>query len=138
MTSGPTPEEIVRLALEAISDKDAERLQPLLAPGVTIRTGRASHEGMDAALAWARKGYQHLDRRYVLAGLEPIGAAAGAGEGAFLGEGRVEYVWRETGEVGDSKPLWFAIEVDVGAALDARAARRRGLGPRRAHRRVGA
>ena len=33
--------------------------------------------------------------------------------GAFLGEGRVEYVWRETGEVGDSKPLFFAIEIDA-------------------------
>ncbi len=109
MTSGPTPEEIVRLALEAISDQDPERLQPLLAPGVTIRTGRASHEGMDAALAWARKGYQHLDRRYALARLVPVDAAAGA----FLGEGRVEYVWRETGEVGDSKPLFFAIEIDA-------------------------
>lgn len=110
MTSGPTPEEIVRLALEAISDRDAERLQPLLAPGVTIRTGRASHEGMDAALAWARKGYEHLDRRYVLSGLEPV---PGAPAGTFLGQGRVEYVWRETGDVGDAKPAFFAVVVEA-------------------------
>lgn len=108
MTPGPAPAEIVRLALEAISDGDGERLQPLIAPGVTIRTGRASHEGMDAALAWARRGYDHLDRRYVLAGLEPVGDPA---LGMFVAAARVEYVWRETGEVADSTPLHFAIEL---------------------------
>ena len=108
MNPGPAPEEIVRLALEAISDGDAERLQPLLAPGVTIRTGRARHEGMDAALAWARKGYDHLDRRYALVGLDPVGDPA---DGMFVAEARVEYVWRETGEVGDATPIHLAIEL---------------------------
>lgn len=108
MTPGPSPEEIVRLALEAISDGDAERLQPLLAPGVTIKTGRARHEGMDAALAWARKGYEHLDRRYVLVSLDPVGDP---GAGMFVAGARVEYVWRETGEVGDSTAVHLAIEL---------------------------
>jgi hypothetical protein len=113
MSAGPhpEPEEIVRLALEAISDRDPARLGPLLAPQVTIRTGRATHEGMDAALSWARKGYQHLDRRYVLTRLVPLQAEGGGG---FVGEGRVEYVWRESGEVGDSRPAFFAIELQGG------------------------
>lgn len=104
--SGPEPAEVLRLALEAISDRDADRLAALLAPDVTIRTGRASHEGADAALAWARKGYDHLDRRYVLEGMEAVAP------GAYLCAARVEYVWRETGEVGDASPVWLAVEID--------------------------
>jgi ketosteroid isomerase-like protein len=71
---GPEPAEILRLALEAISDRDADRLAALLAPDVTVRTGRASHEGADAVRAWARKGYDHLDRRYVLEAIDEVGA----------------------------------------------------------------
>lgn len=101
------PEQVVTLALEAISDHDGERLRPLLDPAVTIVTGRARHEGVDAAAAWASRRYQHLDRRYVLEGLSEQGSG-------MLGRGRVEYVWRDSGEIGDSTPIYFSFEVRGG------------------------
>jgi hypothetical protein len=106
MPSGATPEEIVGLAFEAISDRDGERLLPLLAPGVTIRTMRGTHEGHEAALAWIGKGYEHLDKRFRIDDLEPV-----TGAGRMLGHGRVEYVWRESGEVGDSTPIFVVVEL---------------------------
>ena len=103
---GPEPAEILRLALEAISDREPDRLATLLTPDVTVRTGRASHEGEDAVRAWARKGYDHLDRRYVLETIEDLGA------GSYICRARVEYVWRESGEVGDASRTWLAVELD--------------------------
>ena len=67
MSAGGLPaEQLIALALEAISDREPERLRPLLDPSIRIVTGRRSHEGIDAATRWAAKRYQHLDRRYVL------------------------------------------------------------------------
>lgn len=107
--SGTTlpPADLVRLAFEAAAERATERLPPLLSPDVRIVTERGAHEGIDAVLAWAAKGYDHLDRRFVLERLEP------RGEG-YLGSGRVEYVWREGGEVGDSAPMFFAIRIADG------------------------
>lgn len=101
------PEQVATLALEAISDHDGERLEPLLGPGVLIITGRSRHEGVAAASAWASKRYRHLDRRYVLDDLRPMGRG-------LLGHGRVQYVWRESGEVGDSTPIFLSFQVDGG------------------------
>lgn len=113
MSYGATPEEVVRLALEALSDRDTSRMRPLLADHFTVRTGRASHEGADAALAWARKGYDHLDRRWTLDTLEPA-PGEGGDQGLLIGHGRVEYVWRETGEVADSTPTVLLIALEDG------------------------
>lgn len=108
MHAGRLPDEqVIALALEAISDHDGERLRPLLDPAIRIVTGRGSHAGIEAAIRWASRRYQHLDRRYVLAEL----AAAGAG---MVGRGRVEYVWRDSGEVGDSAPIYLSFEVEGG------------------------
>lgn len=101
------PEQVVTLALEAISDHDGERLEPLLDPGIQIVTARSRHEGVAAASAWASKRYRHLDRRYVVDELHPMGKG-------FLGQARVEYVWRESGEVGDSTPIFLSLQVEDG------------------------
>ena len=134
MSSGATPEEIVRLVLEAMADRDGDRLRALLAEGVTIRTQRGLREGPDEVLAWARKGYDHLDKRIVLERLEPEAPASEPGAGGeawFLGIARVEYVWRETGEVGDASPVFLVVGLRDGllarfelheAVEDARAA----------------
>jgi hypothetical protein len=100
-------EQVVTLALEAISDHDGERLEPLLDPAILILTSRSRHEGVAAATAWASKRYRHLDRRYVLDELHPEGKG-------LLGHGRVQYVWRESGEVGDSTPIYFSLQVEGG------------------------
>jgi hypothetical protein len=101
------PEEVIALALEAISDRAPGRLRPLLRPGARIVTGRAAHEGVEAALQWASKGYEHLDRRYVVVRTEPFGDG-------HLVRARVEYVWRESGEVGDSTPTFIAVKLEDG------------------------
>ena len=95
-------EQLVRLALEAIGDSAPERLLPLLHPDVKILTQRGRHVGVDAAMAWASKGYDHLQRRFELDRI------TGLGDG-LIGIGRVEYVWTETREVGDSSPAFLAI-----------------------------
>jgi hypothetical protein len=97
-------EQLIALALEAISDRAAERLRPLLAEDIVIATGRAEHRGVEAALAWARRSYAHLDRRYQLDRLEPRGSG-------LLGIGRVEYVWRDSGEVGDVSLAFFSFQI---------------------------
>ncbi len=108
MGAGRLPDEqVIALALEAISDHDAERLRPLLDPSIRIVTGRGKHAGIEAATGWAARRYRYLDRRYVLGELK----AAGAG---LLGSGRVEYVWRDSGEVGDSAPIYFSFELEAG------------------------
>jgi hypothetical protein len=104
--SGAEPAEVLRLALEAISDRDTDRLAALVTPEVTVKTGRASHEGADAVRAWARKGYDHLDRRYVLESMEEVAP------GLYVCPARVEYVWRENGEVGDASPIWLTVAMD--------------------------
>jgi hypothetical protein len=100
-------ERLITLALEAISDRAPERLRPLIAADVVVGTARGEHRGVEAAMAWAGKGYQHLDRRYRLDSLEPHG-------GGLLGRGRVEYVWRDSGQVGDSSPVSFAFRLREG------------------------
>ncbi len=100
-------EELIDLALEAISDRAPERLRELLGEGVTIETGRSTHAGIDAALAWSQKGYEHLDRRYRRQAVERI-------ERGYLVIARVEYVWRESGEVGDSAPIYLVFRIDQG------------------------
>lgn len=101
------PRELVGLALEAIGDRDVERLRPLLSPRIRITTGRGVHEGIDAALGWAGKGYEYLDRRFTLEELVDFGPG-------MLGRGRVEYVWRHSGEVGDATPAFFTFTLSDG------------------------
>jgi hypothetical protein len=101
------PEELVELALEAIGDRDPERLRPLLSPRIRITTGRGTHEGTAAALRWAAKGYEYLDRRFALEELVDLGPG-------MLGRGRVEYVWRDSGEVGDARPAFFTFTLSDG------------------------
>jgi hypothetical protein len=100
-------EQLVRLALEAIGDGAPERLRPLLGQEIEIRTARGRHRGIDAALTWAGKGYDHIQRRFELDRLEPIGDG-------LLGTGRVEYVWLESGKLGDSSPAFMAIRRSEG------------------------
>jgi hypothetical protein len=66
-------EQLITLVLEAIGDRAPERLRPLVTDDVVISTARGEHLGIDAAVAWAGKGYQHLDRRYRVDSLERHG-----------------------------------------------------------------
>lgn len=105
-------EEMVELALEAIGDRDPERLRPLLDEAVVLRTGRSRYEGIEEVVGWVGKRYEHLERRYPLERLSPEGRG-------WLGRARVEYVWRESGEVGDSCPIWLSLIVSSGGRIAA-------------------
>jgi hypothetical protein len=100
--------DLIERALAAISSSSPALFEPLADPEqIEIRTGRGSHRGIEAALRWVRRGYDHLDRRYVLETLHALGDV-------LVGSGRVEYVWRESGEVGDSSPSWFGARIEEG------------------------
>jgi hypothetical protein len=76
----------------------------LVHPEVEIRTERTVHRGREAAMEWAGKAFDHLYRRYVPVQIEesPDGVLVHA---------NLEYVWRESDEVGDSARV--AIELGV-------------------------
>lgn len=103
-------EELIELALEAISEHSPERLRPLVDPEVKVVTERGVHQGAEAVLAWAAKSYENLNRRFAVDALEPVGAG-------LLGAGRVEYVWRDTGEVGDSTPIFLGLRLSENGLL---------------------
>ena len=67
----------------------------LVHPEVKIRTERTLHRGREAAVDWAGKVFDHLIRRYVPVEIEETGAGV-------LVHAELQYVWRESGEVGDT------------------------------------
>jgi hypothetical protein len=75
----------------------------LVHPEVEIRTERTVHRGRDAAVKWAGKGFDHLVRRYVPVSMEPTGDG-------ILVHAELQYVWRESDEVGDTS----RVEIELG------------------------
>jgi len=75
----------------------------LVHPDVEIRTERTVHRGRDAAIRWAGKAFDHLVRHYVPVEIEP------APDGVLV-HAELQYIWRESGEVGDSSP----VRIDLG------------------------
>jgi hypothetical protein len=76
----------------------------LVHPEVEIRTERRLHQGRRAAMVWAGKTFDHLVRRYVPVEIEerPSGVLVHA---------ELQYIWRESGELGDSSRV--AIELGI-------------------------
>ena len=89
--------ELARSVLEALSRGDVQAFVELVHPEIEIRTARGVWRGREEAEEWAQKGYEHLERRY------PIDELRVSGEDvlAFV---RAQYVWRDTGLVGDEEP----------------------------------
>ena len=73
-------------------------------PEVEIRTERTVHRGRDAARVWAGKAFDHLVRRYEVREMEEM-------PGGVLVHAELQYVWRDSGEVGDTSRV--AIELGV-------------------------
>lgn len=105
--SGPDRTDLALAVVAALNSRDPDRLAPLLHPGAEVHTGRGTKSGADAVLAWARKSYEHLDKRYA------VDVADEAGDRVLL-RGHVEYVWREEGVVGDSTPIALVLEFEGG------------------------
>jgi hypothetical protein len=76
----------------------------LVHPEVEIRTERTVHRGRVAAMEWAGKSFDHLVRRYLPREIEET-------ESGILVHAELQYIWRESGEVGDSARV--AIELGV-------------------------
>lgn len=79
----------------------------LVHPDVEIRTERTTHRGRDAAVDWSGKGFDHLTRRYVPLDVEERGGGA-------LVRAELQYVWSETGDVGDTTRVGIALGIRDG------------------------
>jgi hypothetical protein len=55
-------------------------------------------------MEWAGKGFDHLIRRYVPASIEPT-------DGGVRVHAELQYVWRDSDQVGDTSPV--AIELGI-------------------------
>ena len=95
MTEGD-PAQLARRVLEALSRGDIRGFAALIHPEIEIRTARGVRTGADQAEEWARKRYEHLERHYAIDDLEVDG-------GEVLARVRTQYVWTESGLVGDEE-----------------------------------
>ncbi len=89
--------ELARAVLGALSGGDIQAFSLLVHPEIEIQTSRAVHRGKDQAEEWAQKRYEHLERHYAIDELRGDGDVV-------LAIVRTQYVWRESGLVGDEQP----------------------------------
>jgi hypothetical protein len=76
----------------------------LVHPEVEIRTERWVHRGRAAAMVWSGKTFDHLVRHYLPVEIEETSTGV-------LVHAELQYVWRETGAVGDTSRV--AIELGI-------------------------
>ena len=81
----------------------------LVHPEVEIHTERTVHRGREAAMEWSAKGFDHIYRRYVPLEIEPV-------PGGVRVAAELQYVWRESDEVGDTSAV--TIELGLRDGLD--------------------
>jgi ketosteroid isomerase-like protein len=96
--------ELARRFLAALSVGDQAAVGELVHPDVEIRTERKVHRGRLAAIEWSGKVFDHLVRRYVPVEIEETPSGV-------LVHAELQYVWRESGKVGDSSRV--AIELGI-------------------------
>jgi ketosteroid isomerase-like protein len=96
-----------REVLEALSAGDGEGFAHLVHPDVEIHTARGVRRGAEEARRWAENAYDHLERRYEVDEMHV------AGEDVLV-LAHVQYVWRESGEIGDSAPVAVAMRFSNG------------------------
>lgn len=107
--------EIAARVVEAINSRDRGRLAELLDEASEVVTGRTTHRGPEAIVAWSRKEYDHLVRRYSIDEYRTR-------DDAVLALGSVEYAWTEDGSVADSAPI--ALDFRIGGGRVSRLALR--------------
>ena len=94
----PNDAELARQVLVALSHGDVQGFAALVHPDVEIHTARGVYRGSDAAGEWARKKYEHLERHFAVDALDVRGDEV-------VARVKTQYVWRETGLVGDEEPM---------------------------------
>jgi ketosteroid isomerase-like protein len=107
----PAPAEastgIARQVLDALGHGDVEGFVRLLHPDVDIHTARGVRRGTEEARDWASRTYEHLERRYAIEEMHVAGESV-------LVLAQVQYVWRESGEVGNSAPVAVELAFERG------------------------
>ena len=94
----PTNDQLARQVLGALSNGDVPGFVALVDPQIEIHTARGVYRGAEQAEEWARKRYEHLERRFVIDRLEETGDEVTA-------RVKTQYVWRDSGLVGDEEPI---------------------------------
>ena len=105
-----SPAELAREVLGALSRGDVQAFAGLLHPGIEIRTARGVLRGLDEAEEWAHKRYDHLERRYAIDELRVKGDVV-------LALVRTQYIWRESGLVGDEEPTVIELAFKEGKLI---------------------
>jgi len=95
--SGPSNADLARYVLEALSLGDVPDFAAVVHPEIEIRTAKTTYLGPEAATEWAQKRYEHLERHFAIDGLEEKGDHV-------VARVRTQYVWRDSGLVGDEEP----------------------------------
>jgi ketosteroid isomerase-like protein len=109
VSEGPNAEAARRI-LAALSAGEIDAFSELLDPEVEIHTQRGVRHGREEATRWARSKFEHLERRYEI---EEMHEAADT----VVALARVQYVWRESGQVGDEWLLGIALHFKDGRLL---------------------
>lgn len=89
--------ELARQVLETLSLGDVSDFAAIVHPEIEIRTAKTTHLGPEAATEWAQKRYEHLERHFAIDRLEEQGDHV-------VARVRTQYVWRESGLVGNEEP----------------------------------
>jgi hypothetical protein len=76
-------------------------------PEIEIRTERTVHRGRAEAMAWGGKTFDHLVRRYIPVSIEPR-------EVGVWVHADLQYVWRHSGEIGDSSRVGIELGIRDG------------------------
>jgi hypothetical protein len=79
----------------------------LVHPEIEINTERNVHKGRDAAMDWSQKTFDHIFRRYEPVEIRPT-------EDGVEVDAELRYVWRETGDVGDTSAVKIALGIRDG------------------------
>ena len=107
---GKSSAELARQVLGALSNGDVQGFAALVHPDLEIRTARGVRRGKDDAEEWAQKRYEHLERRYAIDELRVDGDDV-------LALVRTQYVWRDSGLVGDEEPTVIELEFKDGKLI---------------------
>jgi ketosteroid isomerase-like protein len=107
---GRSSAELARQVLGALSSGDVQGFAALAHPELEIHTARGVHRGKDEAEEWAQKRYEHLERRYAIDELRVDGDDV-------LAIVRTQYVWRDSGLVGDEEPTVIELEFRNGKLI---------------------
>ena len=93
----PSNADLARQVIAALSRGDVPGFAAIVHPEIEIHTARGVHHGTDEATEWAQKRYEHLERHYAIDRLDARGDEV-------VARVRTQYVWRESGLVGDEEP----------------------------------